>query len=81
MWHASHNESLRDLLERLNLHLARYPATTLSYPGRWTEAKKEHIALVDAVEARDGASAYTISHTHFTKARDIRLRLWDDSDV
>jgi DNA-binding GntR family transcriptional regulator len=78
MWHASHNESLLDLLERLNLHLARYPATTLSYPGRWEEAKHEHSAIVDAVKARDEAKAYDLALAHFTRARDIRLRLWDD---
>jgi DNA-binding GntR family transcriptional regulator len=80
MWRASHNESLGDLLGRLDLHLARYPATTLSYPGRWEEAKEEHSALVDAVEARDGVAASGISHTHFTEARDIRLRLWEDAE-
>lgn len=78
VWHASHNESLRDLLERLDPHLARYPATTLSYPGRWEEAKSEHIATVDAIEARDAARAYDITLAHFSKARDIRLRLWED---
>jgi DNA-binding GntR family transcriptional regulator len=81
IWHASHNESLRDLLTRLDLHLARYPATTLSYPNRWEEAKAEHTALVDAVEARDGSRAYEISRIHFTTARDIRIQLWDSTDV
>lgn len=78
MWHASHNDSLLDLLERLNLHLARYPATTLSYPGRWEEAKQEHSAIVDAVEARDEVKAYQLALAHFTRARDIRLQLFDD---
>lgn len=81
IWHASHNESLRDLLVRLDLHLARYPATTLSYPNRWEEAKVEHAALVDAVEDRDDDRAYEISRTHFTKARDIRIQLWDSTDI
>lgn len=81
IWHASHNESLIDLLERLNLHLTRYPETTLSYRDRWEEAKKEHVALVDAVEDRDSARSYEVAHTHFTKARDIRLRLWDDLNI
>jgi DNA-binding GntR family transcriptional regulator len=78
MWRASHNESLLDLLERLNLHLARYPATTLSYQGRWEQAKSEHAAIVEAVEARNEAKAYELALAHFTRARDIRLRLWDD---
>src|SRR5690606_10819849 len=57
VWKASHNVSLIDLLERLDLHLARYPATTLSSPGRWSEANDQHSAVVDAIEARDGERA------------------------
>lgn len=77
---ASHNESLIDLLERLNLHLARYPVTTLAFPGRWENATKEHTALVEAIERRDAAAAHELAQTHFTEARDIRLRLWEETD-
>jgi DNA-binding GntR family transcriptional regulator len=78
VWRASHNECLQDLLERLSLHLVRYPATTLAYPGRWAVACEEHTALVDAIEARDGAAAHDLALQHFTEARDIRLRLYDE---
>ncbi|MGH9086534.1 MAG: GntR family transcriptional regulator [Acidimicrobiales bacterium] len=81
MWRASHNESLVDLLERVNLHLARYPATTLSFPGRWEEAVMEHASLVDAVESRDSNLAHEISFRHFSEARDIRLKLWDNNSL
>jgi DNA-binding GntR family transcriptional regulator len=76
MWRASHNESLIDLLERLNLHLARYPGTTLSWPGRWAAARRQHKQIVDAVEKRDADLAYSCALKHFTDARDIRLRLF-----
>lgn len=78
MWRASHNEALADLLERVDRHLVRYPTTTLSYPGRWGAALKEHAELVDAVERRDADCASDLSLAHFTEARDIRLKLWDD---
>lgn len=78
MWRASHNEALSDLLWRMDLHLARYPATALSYPGRWETAVLEHAALVDAVERRDVARAGDLALVHFTEARDIRLKLWGD---
>jgi DNA-binding GntR family transcriptional regulator len=77
VWRASHNESLLDLLERLDLHLARYPETTLQYPGRWKQAWDEHAELVDAVEARDGDWAYEVALHHFKEARAIRLALFD----
>lgn len=73
VWRASHNDSLIDLLERLNLHLARYPGTTLNAPGRWQTACDEHAELLDAIENRDGERAYQVALRHFTAAREIRL--------
>jgi DNA-binding GntR family transcriptional regulator len=81
VWRASHNESLTDLLRRLDLHLARYPSTTLSQPGRWAEGNREHRGIVDAVEAGDGAAAHTLTAEHFTKARDLRLMLWSQEQA
>lgn len=78
VWRASHNESLLDLLERLNLHLARYPGTTLAAPGRWQAALEQHGRLVDAIEERGGDRAYEIAMEHFTDARNIRLELFAD---
>lgn len=78
VWRASRNESLIDLLERLNLHLGRYPETTLTYPGRWVVSLDEHDRLVDAIEARDAQRAHDVATAHFTAARDIRLKLSGD---
>jgi DNA-binding GntR family transcriptional regulator len=77
IWHASHNESLIDLLERLNLHLGRYPATTLAFPGRQATSHDEHRELINAIEARDAETASVLATRHFSAARDIRLRLWE----
>lgn len=76
IWQSTRNESLIDLLERLNLHLARYPGTTLSFPGRWTEALREHEKLTDAIERRYSQEAQEIARQHFAAARDIRLELF-----
>ncbi|WP_201777997.1 FCD domain-containing protein, partial [Jiangella alkaliphila] len=73
----SHNGSLIDLLGRLSMHLGRYPATTLAYPGRWETSNREHEQLVDAIEARNGELAADLAGQHFTAARDIRLKLWE----
>lgn len=80
VWQASHNESLVDLLTRLNLHLARYPATTLSYPGRWDQAVEQHRQLVSAILSRDADKAEQLARDHFVEARDIRLSLWEHDD-
>jgi DNA-binding GntR family transcriptional regulator len=76
VWRASHNESLSDLLRRLDLHLARYPSTTLSLPGRWEEGNREHRAILDAIDRQDAAAAHDLTAAHFTRARDLRLALW-----
>lgn len=75
---ASHNESLIDVLHRLDMHLLRYPATTLTYPGRWEEALVEHRNLVEAIANRDVETAASLARHHFTTARDVRLLLWEE---
>lgn len=77
IWTATHNETLIDLLDRLNLHLARYPATTLGAPGRWKEATEEHHSLVAAILDMDPVLAAKLAEQHFSRARDIRLALWE----
>jgi DNA-binding GntR family transcriptional regulator len=72
-WLASHNQPLIDLLERLALHLGRYPVTTLTAPGRLKTALTEHQHLVEAVFARDADAAATAATEHFTAAMKIRL--------
>lgn len=76
VWRASHNEPMIDLLTRLDLHLVRYPATTLTQPGRWEEANDEHRRIIEAIERSDYDAAEALSTEHFTKARDIRLMLF-----
>lgn len=78
IWAASHNRTLVDLLTRLNSHITRYPATTLTSPGRWAEALSEHADLLRAIEARDRDEAGLVAENHMTKARDIRLRMYGE---
>lgn len=76
VWRATHNRSMIDLLDRLGLHLGRYPATTLAFPGRWERGNDQHLALVQAIENRDGDEASRLATEHFTESRNIRLKLW-----
>jgi DNA-binding GntR family transcriptional regulator len=79
IWQSTHNESLIDLLERLDLHLVRFPETTLAFPGRWEEAIAQHREIVAAIAAGDSELASRLATEHFTAAREIRLRLWGQS--
>jgi DNA-binding GntR family transcriptional regulator len=76
IWEASHNGALIDVLNRLRMHLARYPETTLSHPGRWAEVLHEHRAIADAIVARDPERAAALTEQHFKRAREIRLESW-----
>lgn len=76
IWRASHNEALIDVLERLDLHLGRYPATTLGKPGRVETAYEQHLAMIEAIDSRDSTLAAEVAAKHFSDAREIRLELW-----
>lgn len=80
VWLCTRSETVIDLLERINMHLARYPATTLSFPGRWDEANHEHAELIDALRERDIERAGRIATDHFSRARDIRVQVWMEED-
>lgn len=74
-WRASHNATLFDLLERLEVHIRRYPEPTVSQPGRWDAAVKEHAGILDAIRARDPDRARQLSVEHMSAARDLRLAM------
>jgi DNA-binding GntR family transcriptional regulator len=78
LWTAGHNGTLVDLLRHLSAHLTRYPATTLTSPGRWAAVLDEHARLIDAVAARDADGAAGIAEEHRAAAREIRLRMAGD---
>lgn len=77
IWRAARNQALSSVLERLEMHLLRFPATTLSYPGRWDEAREQHAALAAAIAARDPERARRLAEDHFIAARNIRIKLWE----
>lgn len=78
IWSAGHNGTIVDLLTRLNNHLTRYPATTLKSHGRWGEALREHRTLIAAIEACDNERAHDAARDHMTKARELRLQIYQD---
>lgn len=80
IWRATRNESLIEALERLSMHLGRYPERTLGYPGRWAAACDAHEELIDAIEARKAKKAHDLSERYFTEARDIRLRMYAEDN-
>jgi DNA-binding GntR family transcriptional regulator len=80
VWTASHNPTLVDLLHRLNVHLVRYPTTTLTHGDRWDAVLREHEELLGAIESRDGEAARRIAEHHMFGAREVRLRMYAESE-
>ena len=73
IWQAARNHTLADLLERLAVHLRRYPATTYLRSGRWEEALEEHRLLLEAIRQRDPDGAAEVAEKHMWASRDVRL--------
>ena len=78
IWQAARNRTLADLLERLAVHLRRYPATTYTRAGRWEEALEEHRLLLDAIRHRDTAAAAEVAEKHMWASRNVRLDMIRD---
>ncbi|HLI15318.1 MAG TPA: GntR family transcriptional regulator [Acidimicrobiales bacterium] len=80
IWAASHNRTLVDLLERIEMQLLRYPETTLGYPGRWPAVLAEHEALIEAIARQREEEAGELAARHMAAARDIRLEMYASAD-
>jgi DNA-binding GntR family transcriptional regulator len=73
IWQAARNRTLTDLLERLAVHLRRYPATTYRRTGRWEEALEEHRLILESIRAGDADAAAEVAEKHMWAARNVRL--------
>ena len=73
IWQAAKNRTLTDLLERLAVHLRRYPATTYLRSGRWDEALEEHRLLLEAIRRGDPNGAAEVAEKHMWASRGVRL--------
>jgi DNA-binding GntR family transcriptional regulator len=80
IWRSAKNRTLSDLLERLGVHLRRYPATTYERPGRWETAIEEHRAILEAIRSKDAAAARSLSEEHMSAARNARLEMIRNGD-
>jgi DNA-binding GntR family transcriptional regulator len=79
VWNASHNPTLIEALQRLQVKVMGLASTTLVYPGRWEAVVRECRDMVDAIERRDVDAAGQIGSAHMTAARDTRLHIYSSS--
>ena len=81
IWRSSHNATLMDMLHRLQGHLTRYPATTLSRPGRWPVVLEDHQQLLEAIREGQADHAQELAEAHMAAARDIRLKMYGEEEL
>lgn len=72
---ASHNRFLVQQLDLVYRSMALLASTSLAAEGRGKVALTEHLAIVQAIEARDGAAASKALREHLSIAFQTRLRI------
>jgi DNA-binding GntR family transcriptional regulator len=72
---ASHNRYLVQQLDLVHRSMALLATTSLAAEGRGSAALAEHAAIVQAIEAGDGAAAQEALRAHISKAFETRLKL------
>lgn len=79
VWQASHNGTLVNMLQRLDVPLERYRGTTLARGDRWRQVLREHAILLTAIRDSDSSHASDVAQAHMTRARDNRLQMYAES--
>ncbi len=72
---ASHNRFLVQQLDLVQRSMALMANTSFAAEGRDVAGLAEHAAIVTAIEARDGAAAYSALCIHISRAYETRLRV------
>lgn len=72
---AAHNNYLGRALVLLSDSLMLVPGTTFEHPGRVKAVHAEHIAILDAIEARDPDGAERAAREHIRRAGEVRLQM------
>ena len=71
---ASHNRYLVQQLGSVHRSMALMATTSLAVEGRGAAALTEHLAIVDAIKARDGDAAADAVRDHLSRAFETRLQ-------
>ena len=72
---AARNRYLDQALAQMSDSLSILPGTTFANPGRPEIALKEHLAILDAIHARDESAAEQAARSHMVEAASVRLRM------
>lgn len=73
---AAHNRYVEDALLRMSDSLALISGTTYEMPGRLEDVIDQHLAIVEAISARDPDRAEAAMRDHIRKSAAARMRLF-----
>lgn len=74
VWRASRNETMGEMLARLDLQVPRHPNETMGDSESRARVVAQHRAIFEAIQAQDGDAAAAAATAHYTEARDIRMK-------
>jgi DNA-binding GntR family transcriptional regulator len=72
---AARNETLYRLLKHLQEQMRQFGGTTLTHPGRPTEAAEFCRAVLAAIERRDGDAAERVARANRRRTLDLRIEM------
>jgi DNA-binding GntR family transcriptional regulator len=74
------NAILTETYESVNTRIQNLRFRSNFNQEKWEKAVREHQAMLDAFEARDGAGLRSVLETHLRNKRDAVLEQWPDID-
>jgi len=75
---AAHNSMLRRFIGQAQDWTRRVGTSTVSLPGRRSAAVNEHSRLIEAIAARDSATAERLAREHMATGREFQLAAFRD---
>ena len=76
---AGRNALLLHFMQQIHDMVRRFQRTTLTHPGRSTEAVEEHDAVLDAIKRRDPETADRLARDHIIRAMQLRIAMQQSS--
>jgi DNA-binding GntR family transcriptional regulator len=77
---AARNSLLSSIVQQVHHIVRRFRSTTFTVPGRGVVSVAEHRAVIDAIAARDTASARLLAESHMAIARQIRIEMLNERE-
>ncbi|MDR1825443.1 MAG: GntR family transcriptional regulator [Bifidobacteriaceae bacterium] len=80
VWHAAHNPSLEETMERIGTPHVRFAGrSTIHHPGQWPQAVSFYRDTFEALKARAADASAALAERQTLMVRDLRLAMWQEA--